>query len=474
MGWWLLGVVLLLPCVLPSAIDIDVTHIITVCSHDRIYHSMNGEKIDSCPDESKHENPADLFKDLTLWRFNTSCRNETLEEDSKKEPKSELEKNLVLLRIALEVVKSQFYKLIDLVRYTIEDVTKIMVIRSLWRTSFFLSIVGVASAAFCVQGWFFVRLSVRKRYTQLVALSVTIGFGMCLALYLARLFFPSRWFMLPFMLIALYAFSPAYATSSLLSTGLLTLVSLLVPLVGFVVQRWFETVMFFGPVLSIVINTGSILNQIVCLIGLFLDEKLTIVKLFLLPFIQMFDSIFNKNDELRNELKPIDFTTSGLMDKLLYRLDENGKKTFKNPAELGTMISEGLSNTCTIQGLVFQKSCPSAVQAGCESVLKNSKGFTGFVAGVIAFFGKTSSVCGWIGEKACDPFGIIGNCNGTNPSQTAADGYFATKDNFKKFTDSFMMKSLVPGFNMTLFNNLRSLDLFNNVSVTSTNNRVVV
>ena len=85
----------------------------------------------------------------------------------------------------------------------------------------------------------------------------------------------------------------------------------------------------------------------------------------------------------------------------------------------------------------------------------------GFISTVVDYFGQTHTVCSWIASSTC---GLIefGSCKPGKEGYDVADRYFELKDTTKEFTDNFMMKSLVPPINDTLFNSLRDLDLLNN------------
>lgn len=80
---------------------------------------------------------------------------------------------------------------------------------------------------------------------------------------------------------------------------------------------------------------------------------------------------------------------------------------------------------------------------------------------MVDYFGQTHTVCSWIANTTCTVI-EFGSCKPGSQGYDVADRYFSLMDTTKQFTDNFMMKSLVPPINDTLFNTLRDLDLLNN------------
>ena len=85
----------------------------------------------------------------------------------------------------------------------------------------------------------------------------------------------------------------------------------------------------------------------------------------------------------------------------------------------------------------------------------------GFVSGVISFFGQQYTVCSWIAEQSCKLVEYV-SCGPGSQGHDVAGSYFSVLSTIKQFTEGFMIKSLVPAINITLFQSVRELDLLNN------------
>ena len=75
--------------------------------------------------------------------------------------------------------------------------------------------------------------------------------------------------------------------------GFLTLLKLILPLSRIILRLALELRLFFGPVHSFLANRGAILVHLLCIIGLYVDEKLLIIKVLLLPLYRTLVDLFD-------------------------------------------------------------------------------------------------------------------------------------------------------------------------------------
>ena len=130
-----------------------------------------------------------------------------------------------------------------------------------------------------------------------------------------------------------------------------------------------EAQLFFGPVLCLFVNGGSILIHVVCLIGLYIDEKLLIVKVLLLPFYQSFTSLFSHNErhlELVDSIrKSVDDMTAGLLSSSAF--------TNKSSQELDQMLASRLRQLCVNATTSWYTACPLLFARSCSAYVDQTE-----------------------------------------------------------------------------------------------------
>ena len=116
-----------------------------------------------------------------------------------------------------------------------------------------------------------------------------------------------------------------------------------------------------------------------CLIGLFIEEKLTIVKVFLTPFDKMFRTVFSNNEEVKGQLSPMEEGAKKVTDQLLVHLEvnPNGIK-YDTSAGLAGIINVALETVCTKSAVAFKADCPNIMEKACVTFLENLSGFAGY------------------------------------------------------------------------------------------------
>lgn len=169
------------------------------------------------------------------------------------------------------------------------------------------------------------------------------------------------WITLVFLLMALLAMSPCWPVA-FRGLGTLTVLQLFFPLLGTILKLFLNIQLFFGPILNCVINGASISIHIICLIGLFVDEKFMILKVLLLPLYQTFTNLFIHNDKhsalLDSIRKSVEELSSGLM---------GGKPTTSGDGQqLEGSFHNQLRRLCENTTLSWYATCPTLFARSCK------------------------------------------------------------------------------------------------------------
>ena len=132
---------------------------------------------------------------------------------------------------------------------------------------------------------------------------------------------------------------------------------------------WFSGSSYFGPMLSLVINGFSILIHVVCLIGLYIDEKFLIFKVLLLPLYQTFLSLFDHNDRHSEFVDSIRQSVDDMTTGLLSSTD------FKNKSvqQLNEMLASRMRKLCTNVTTSWYKSCPVLFARSCTAYVNQTQ-----------------------------------------------------------------------------------------------------
>lgn len=279
-------VVVLFGCsVLPvSSVSVDSEHIFTVCSGLSVTHSRRGDAIPPC----NHLSPvgADFFGPATNTRnFSVDeCRaNYQIEGDEV------VERNLGILKRGVDVFRHHLRNFVDVLQhYLLSQSIPLNTVAIGWDWRVYLSICSVISVLFHLHSLFDVDVT-----SYLV--SIILGFGTGSVYYSIHLFYDDTRLLLVYMFIGFISTSPLYGKCRLRSISCVTWLHLLMPLSALWLYNAFETRLFFGPILSCILNGILMLLHLLCLIILYVDERLTIVKLILMPFYRIFQDAIMGN-----------------------------------------------------------------------------------------------------------------------------------------------------------------------------------
>ena len=240
-----------------SSLSFDERNIITICNASKILWSRGNETEQLCSPDPKFTKAEDGFTNPVRWDFKSEgCNNSTLQEE---EQESFINRSIMKVKYMIDFIKDQLFALIDMLRFAAQEISQLNTVIDKFNLKFYLVAAGATSGLFIAQGMLVKRRG-KQRYDILT--NALIGVTLSLALYTAHLFYEKPMWTYVFVGLSLLAYTPIYARSPLAAIGILTIINLIVPLIGFIVQRTFETSMLFGPVASTVFNIFIITNQV--------------------------------------------------------------------------------------------------------------------------------------------------------------------------------------------------------------------
>ena len=118
--------------------------------------------------------------------------------------------------------------------------------------------------------------------------------------------------------------------------------------------------------------------KVLCLIGLYIDEKLTIFKMLLTPFAQMLGGLSKQNADINQSLSPLADGATSVTNNLVNKLiDRNGTIIFDSKEGLAGIFNLALETRCNNSARDFEAMCPSSVTQACTAYLGSLTGFAG-------------------------------------------------------------------------------------------------
>jgi len=266
-------VAVLFVCWLSPALSfsIHMEHIFTICNGTSVIHTQGGDVIPPC--DHLPLAGSDFFKSV--------ANNHNISVDGCHENRTSsgdaIERNLATLKRGVDILRERLLRLVDIATpasYAIS--TPLGDIITLWNWGAYFAICSVVSALFFLGNLFDV--SVTSYLT-----SIILGIGTGSLYYSIHLFYGDNRLLLVYMFIGLMSASPLYSSCRLRFVSFVAWLQLLFPLSALWVYNVFETRLFFGPVLSCVLNGVLMLLHLLCLVLLYIDERLTAVKVILMP-----------------------------------------------------------------------------------------------------------------------------------------------------------------------------------------------
>lgn len=420
--------------------------IVTVCDIYRINITSKGQPIPHCDELPP---PGDFFNvsSRTVWEM--PCDDTSNDEPVARRP-TIWDRTIRALHWLLEGVQNKIKALGVILLGAIQDVTRLSLISKRWDGYWYL--VGALSASlfFFIQGLY---LSRPGKLGYNIILNVFMGFGSTAVYYMIHLYFRNVFVMAVFAVIGVFAFTPWYVKIRMSAMGVLTSMELLIPLFGFCIMNIFETQLFFGPILSLFINGGSIVIHILCLTALYIDEKLILVKVFLLPFYRMFQKVFGLSDKNQKEIDFMRANAHKLNNEIFTTFGEAPPPQMSTLEMLDRFFTQALVNACKKRQGRWQDECWYFVRDRCSDETWN--------------LGAISYIIGWVlcpkvAYKSCDPVGKINLdefC--ASPTNTAFGAAF---DGYQKAIEQLgreiVVDPLKPKVNNDILEMTAGFDLF--------------
>lgn len=267
-----------------SEINYESEHVLTVCDAFTIWYTRKGESIPECPQLPL---ATGFFDNLSGKVYEKQCEAANVTTTASLPAQAGLlERSVLILKRLVDDVKDRLEQLGVALIHAAEDVSGLSSVGERWNHRVYSILAG-----FC-----FVLFHLQCRKFNPLLFNVLLGFLTSGLFYFVHLYYRNWLITWCFIGVAIFMGSPLYVQTWLPAMGVMTFIHLAIPLLGGILRLIIEAQLLFGPMLSLVINGFSILIHVICLIGLFIDEKLLVFKVLLLPLYQTFMSLFDHND----------------------------------------------------------------------------------------------------------------------------------------------------------------------------------
>ncbi|KAI9563739.1 hypothetical protein GHT06_011203 [Daphnia sinensis] len=344
-------IILCLGLIAPASPEINFKseHVLTVCDAFNVWHAQKGELIQECP---QLPSAAGFFENLKEKLYEKQC------ETNITTPQSEtslLEHGILIVKQFVDSIKDGLEELGMVLINAAKDVSGLESVRKRWNHRVYSILAGSC----------FLLFYLHCRKISALYLNAILGFVTSAVFYFVRLYYHNWYTIWLLIAIAIFVGSPLYVRTWLPGLGAMTFIHLAIPLLNLVLRLIIETQLFLGPVLTSIINSLSILVHVFCLIGLYIDEKLLVVKVILLPFYQTFLSLFDFNgrhSELINSIRQsVDDMTTGFFSST----DFKGKSV----AQLDEMLASRLRQLCVNVTTSWYSTCPVLFARSCTAYI---------------------------------------------------------------------------------------------------------
>lgn len=443
-----------------SEINFESEHVLTVCDASTIWHTRRGQPIPECP--LHLPSARGFFDNLKGKLYERKCDDNITQlqpnETTRDQQTDWIERSVLIVEQVIGSIRDSLKQIVVLLVDVVEDVTGLKSMAKLWdhRVNSILS------------GFSFLLFHLTSNRKNQWIFNILLAVFTSFVFYFVHLYYQNwlvNWLLIA---IAFFVGSPLYIRTCLPGLGAVTLIHLTIPLLGLVLQLAFEAQLLFGPVLNLVINVGSILIHVICLIGLYIDEKFLIVKVILLPFYRTFIGLFDHNESNSELVEAIRHSIDELTAGLLSSTDFKNK----NALQLDEMLTNRLRQLCVNTTVSWYSACPVLFARSCTSYVDQTElskidhGFeavgqwlTGlFVPSVQGTTQRTLSkqLCQKISNSACLAVDVTEYCS---PDQTFyGRAYHTFSTAVDKLKDSVLLKPLLR-LNSTLFDSFPDIDV---------------
>lgn len=407
----MLVVLLCVGLVAPSSSEINLKseHVLTVCDALTIWHTTKEEPIPECP---QLPSAAGFFKNLREKLYEKQCETNVTISQSET---SLLERGILIIKQLVDDIKDGLEELGVTFVYAAEDVSGLESVGKRWNQRVYWILAGSC----------FLLFYLHCREVNALLFNVVMGFVTSGVFYFVHLYYQNGFTSWLLIAIAIFVGSPLYVRTWLPGLGAMTFIHLAIPLLSLVLRLIVETQLLLGPMLTLIINSFSVLIHVFCLIGLYIDEKLLIVKVILLPFYQTFLSLFDFNgrhSELINSIRQsVNSMTTGFFSST----------DFKDMSvqQLDEMLAGRLRQLCVNVTTSWYSACPVLFSRSCTAYInqtelaKLDQGFDlagQWLTGLILPSSKSTGsvqrtlskqLCQQISYSACRAIDIIAYCS---------------------------------------------------------------
>lgn len=336
---------ILLPLV-ASAIDYQSTHVITVCDASHVWYTNHTSPLPPCPFLPQPTNFLNFDPYQKLFQSNQCSSKLKISEDNG----TPIEKAIRFLKRLIDsACNSLLGKIKTLTRETLQNNQKWVHLSEQW-----------SHELFTIQSLvLFTLLNVkRKSYAVNLILSVILASVLYPFLLLTSL---SIFHLLLFTFGSLFIFSNGfYKSSSIDRVGLLTLFFLIMPVTSSV-SRVLVEILLLIPIINLIFNGLSVVAQVACLIGLYIDEKLLIVKTLFLPLFKMFDTFFDAN-----------IAHESFLEAVYQSVEELTRDFIEGSGDLDERLRAKLEKLCLKATNEWYERCPVFFKGSCVTAVNQT------------------------------------------------------------------------------------------------------
>jgi len=362
--------------------------ITNVCSVMRIETVNEGEPIPFCkglPDRRDDAlSPRQFFEEVERkWLWEQKCEDKSSDEPEAREQPA-LQASFEQVTAVIDKIKVGLEAVETLLINIASDVSRFSLVTKNWNWFIFTPMALAMSVLCFVNGLFVVRNN--TKVLRGVFTTFTAGFILTATYFVETLYlrkYNAIYSGTLMTLLALYTFfsqTPFFRKTPFSVLGTSMLIHLLVPMAGTLAYAKFNTTLFFGPFLSIVINVSQVILHLLCLFWLFIDEKLIIVKTLFLPLIQTFQNLVKESEKSQIEIDFIRQGNENMTLDIFNSFEYEGEVKLSDTQALDKALTEAMIAMCTkLQG-DWKASCYPMIKAACSDASWNIGGVIGFFA----------------------------------------------------------------------------------------------
>ena len=433
MPLFIVSVCLLSYC-LVNGIDIESEHILTVCDTLKIVHTRKSEPIPNCPPLPQTPLGGFFSQLKTGHHFDSGCseldaNNITVSSD---ETVAKIVANGVsALKWLIDAIKTELENLVTILLATAENKSGLGSIRRSWnhRLLIFLSLCcGLV-------------LQMRSGRMRDCWISAFIGTLTSAVLYSAQLYFTTWYGVLILTGTTLMFYRP--------QIGFMTLLQLILPHSHLIIRLAFELQLFFGPVHIFFLNGGAMLVQLLCLLGLYIDEKLLIVKVLVLPLYRtLIDLFMGSNRRYSGLVQSLKRVATELFSSLQQPLTGNGGQMDEQmKLQMRGMCENATRSWFTTCSNLFNSSC--TVYINGTDLVKVDQGLNvagQWLSGLFSIVPGTNTnkatavqrtaakqLCQQLSDMVCRPVDLATYCTDQSIISRAYDIFKSALDQLQSF-----------------------------------------